>query len=254
VIVAFAIVGTGLWDDARMVAAVAAALAAAVALAAPAPAAVLLVAVALAQGLLVSRWCTALGVPGHVGAAVLAGVAALSADVLVVARDETRPLAPAAAVLGVALPAALLHQLVRRDGRPRVVGSLVATTSLAAVAVLGTGHLGAQLSRGGAALVVVAVVAAGAVTVLHAVALPMPAAARLAVGPAVAVALGVVVGLLTDLGAATAALVAVGCAVTAMVGVTLAGRVPHPEPFVSAALPLVLVGPVGFVLGRLLVG
>jgi hypothetical protein len=235
-----------------MIAIVAAVLAATVALAALAPTAVLLLAVALAQGLLVSRWFAALGVTGAAGGAVVAGAAALTADVLVVVREDTEPLASVAAVLALAMLAAFLHQLVRRDGRPDLTASLAATTSLAVITVLGAGYLAADLSRGGSALVAVAALAAGAATALDAVTLPGPV--RASIGLAAALVLSIAVGLLTDLGAAAAALVAAGCAATAAGAVTMARRMWHPEPIVCAALPLVLAGPAAFVLGRLLLG
>jgi hypothetical protein len=237
-----------------MIAVAAAALVTATALAALAAPFVLLLAVLLAQGLLVSRWFVALGVPGGGGGAVVAGGAALAADLLVVLRDERRALAPVAGVLGVAMLAALIHQLVRRDGRPGVTASMAATTALAVVAVLGAGHLGARLGHGGSALVVAAVLAAGAVSVLAAVPLPGPRGARPAGGIALGVGLGVVTGLLSDLGAGTGALVALGCAVAAAVGALFAGRMANPDPIVCAVLPLLLAGPVGLALGRLLVG
>ncbi|MGZ4614727.1 MAG: hypothetical protein ACXV4A_04135 [Actinomycetes bacterium] len=239
-----------------MVSALAAALAVSTALAALAPTWVLLLAVALAQGLLVSRWFAALDAPGSTGGMLVAGAAALAADVLVVVRDERHPLAPLAIVLGLTLVAALLMQLLRRDGRPRVTTSIVATTSLAVLAVLGAAHLGADLSRGGAALVVVAALAAGAVTALAAVPLPWrwPTLVRSLAGLARAVLVALAVGALSDLGVGTAALVGLACAATAALTGAFTSRLARPEPFVSAALPLLLVGPVAFVLGRLLVG
>jgi hypothetical protein len=233
---------------------IAAALAAALALTAYAPAPVLALAVLLAQGLLAGRWFAALGAPGTAGGALVGAAAALLADVLVVVRDDHRPLAPVAAVLAAAMLGSLVQQLARRDGRSGVIASIAATTTLAVVAVLGTGYLGARLSQGGSPLVVVAALAAGAVTVLDAVLLWLPQLARLSAGFTAAVLLGLVTGMLSGVGAGPAVVVALGCAATAASAVVLTRRVAHPDPFVSAALPLMLAGPVGYLLGRLLVG
>lgn len=237
-----------------MIAALAAGLAAALVLGAVAAPAVLMLSLMLVQGVVVSRWFAALQVPGGEGGVVVAGLAGLAADLLVLLRDERRPLAPVGAVLGVTLLAALLHQLLRRDGRERVTSSVGATTTLAVLVVLATGHLGAILSEGGAALAVVAALAAGVVVVLDAVPLPVPRPARSAVALVVGTSLGVAVGAAGELGAGTGALVGLGCAVTAAVATILARRTPQPEPFVSAGLPLLLAGPVAFLLGRLLIG
>lgn len=254
-----------------MVAALAAALAAAVALAALGPTAVLAVAVALVQLLVAGRWFSALDVPGAVGGVLVGGGAGIAADVVVVVRDERRPLGPAAAVLGLALLASLVAQLVRRDGRERATASMAATTTLAALAVLGATYLaataGGELDGGGSSgLVVAAVVAAGCATVLATVPLPTARNSSLAssrsvdplvragAGLAVAALVGLAVGAAGDLSLPAGAAVALGSAVAAQVGVTLARRTAAPEPLVTAGVPLLLAGPAAFVLGRLFAG
>ena len=84
----------------------------------------LLVAVLLMQGLLIARWHPSLAVPGAAGGVVVAGVAAVAADVLVLRGDGDRPLSAVPAVLALAVLAALVHQLARRHGRERVIASL----------------------------------------------------------------------------------------------------------------------------------
>ena len=72
--------------------------------------------------------------------------------------------------------AAMLHQLVRRDGRERLTDSLTATVSLAVVGALGSCYLGTQSSRDGAAFVVAGVAAAAVVVVAAALPGPEPSA------------------------------------------------------------------------------
>ncbi|QFG69552.1 hypothetical protein [Ornithinimicrobium pratense] len=107
-------------------------------------------------------WAGALALPtprGTFGVLALGGLALLAA---VVGRDASPWLGwlPAAAALS--MIAAFLHQLLRRDGRPRVVESVSAV--VLALAVVGTGVLLVPASRTdlGIALVVGALAAAAA--------------------------------------------------------------------------------------------
>src|SRR3954451_4572904 len=99
-----------------------AAMAGALALGAYAGSVVLLVAVAGTQAVMVYGWHRALDVPGALGGVILAGAAAGVADVLLVARDDARPLAPVSGVLALAVLGAFLHQLARRGERTRLTG------------------------------------------------------------------------------------------------------------------------------------
>ena len=83
-----------------MPAALTLALAGAVALAAYAGQTLVVGAVLVVQGLLVWGWYDALDVPGRIGGMILAGAAAATADVLLLVRDDTRPLTPVAGVVG----------------------------------------------------------------------------------------------------------------------------------------------------------
>jgi hypothetical protein len=238
-----------------MIAAVAASVAAGLALvlglAAAGPVAVLVAAVALVQLLVVARWFAFLDVSAAArGGAFVGAAAAVGADLAVSLRDNHRPLTPVTAVLGMAMLAALLQQLVRRDPRDRLTASLAATVSLAGVGALGSCYLGAQSSRDGAAFVVAGVVSAAAAVV--AAALPGPEVGGAAVGLVAGAGAGAVVGALSDLGPRTGGLVGLGCVVAAAVTVAVARRAVRPDPLVTAALPLLLVGPVVFVLARLL--
>ena len=217
---------------------------------------VLLVAVLLAQGLLVAGWFPALRVPGPVGGRVVVAAAAVAADVAVLAADETRPLEHVAPVLGMALLAALTHQLVRRDGRVELTSSLTATVAAAVLVGLAAAWLALDVSRGGTGLLVLAAVAAAA---------PLPAdlaAGAVGLGRwagilAAAVVTGlaaVAVAAATDLSFAVTLAAGAGGAVAARLAVLVANRAVAPHPLLAAALPAVLVAPSVYLLGRVLVG
>ena len=137
------------WHDARMPAALTLALAGALALAGYADEAPLVLAVLVVQGLLVWGWYDALDVPGRTGGSVLAGAAAVTADVLLLVRDDTRALTPVAGVLAVAMLGAMVHQLARRDGRQRLTESLTATMTLVVLATLGALFVAVEQTLGG---------------------------------------------------------------------------------------------------------
>ncbi len=216
----------------------------------------LLIAVLLVQGLLVAGWFPALRVPGPVGGRVVVAAAAVAADLAVLVADETRPLEHVAPVLALALLAALVHQLVRRDGRVELTASLTATGAAAVLAGLAAAWLALDVSRAGAGLLVLAAVAA--------------AAAPLADLAAGAAGLGRWVGILTAAAVTGVAAVAVaattsvspglalaagaGGVVAARLAVLLADRAGAPHPLLTAALPAVLVAPPVYLLGRVLVG
>lgn len=105
-------------------------------LAAYASAVALLVAVAVVQALFAFGWVFGTGMPGRRGALVVAGLAAAGADVSVSLYPDGR-LGTLAAVLGLAIPAAFAHQLLRGAARAQLVSSLsaIAVLILAEVAV-----------------------------------------------------------------------------------------------------------------------
>ena len=235
-----------------MPAALTLALAAALALGAYAGDVVLLLAVLVVQGLLVSGWHRALDVPGALGGVVLAGAVAVAADVLLLVRDDARPLTPVTGVLGVAVLGALIHQLARRPDRARLTASLTATMTLVALVALAALFLPAAQTRGEAALA--ALVALAAAVAVAADLLPSVPLVRAAVAVAAGVAVGGLIGALTGLAVGPAVLMGgVGSAVGAA-GTALVRREPRPDLATAAAVPLALAGPVAYVLGRILVG
>ncbi len=235
-----------------MPAALTLALAGALALAAYAAEAPLVLAVLVVQGLLVWSWYVALDLPGRVGGSVLAGVAAVTADVLLLVRDDTRALTPVTGVLALAMIGAIVHQLARRDGRTRLTESLTATMTLVVLTTLGALFVATEQTLGGSALVALAAlsaaVAAGASMVPLATGL---VAVIAAVGGLV---LGLLVAAITDLSVGPALTTGAAAAATALAAITFVRRAKQPDLATTAALPLLSVAPVAYVLGRILVG
>ena len=217
---------------------------------------VLALAVGVAQLLLAAVWFPALGATGAVAGRLLVAAAAVAADVTVLRTDETRPMAHVAPVLAVALLAAFVQQLVRRDGRDRLTGSMTATGSGVVLTGLGAAWPAVGVGRDGTALVVVAAAALAAAPAADlaggALRLPRWVAAVVAALVTGGVALAVAARSDLDLPAALAA-AAVG-AVAARLGVILANRATVPHVVLPAVLPALLVAPATYVLARVLLG
>ena len=240
------------WHDARMPAALTLALAGALALAAHAAEAPLVLAVLVVQGLLVWGWYDALGVPGRTGGLVLAAAAAVAADVLLLVRDDTRALTPVAGVLAMAMLGAMVHQLARRGGRTRLTESLAATMALVAFATLGALFVAAEQTLGGPALVALA--ALSAALAAGASMVPLPTALVVGIAAGGGLVLGLLVAGITDLSVGPALTTGAAAAATALAAIMLVRRVKQPDLATAAALPLLSVAPVAYVLGRILVG
>lgn len=115
---------------------------------------VLALAVALLQAVLVAVWVEVTAPADRVGALVLAGLAALAADLAVLLSGTDPPtLRPLAAVLGFLLPAGLLRLLARRDTGQTVLAALTGTVTLGVLAAFPAAVLAAQPIHGGTALV-----------------------------------------------------------------------------------------------------
>lgn len=100
----------------------------------------LLVAVAVAQALLALAWVFGTAMPGRKGALVVGAAAAVGSDVATSVWPHDR-LGTLLAVLGLAVPAMFLHQLMRGAARVQLVSSL----SASAVLVLGEVSMAALL-------------------------------------------------------------------------------------------------------------
>lgn len=217
---------------------------------------VLLLAVLVGQGLVVLGWHRSLDVPGATGGTLVGAAGAVACDVLVLADAGDRPLSALPGVLALVVLAGLVHQLTRRDGRDRLIASLTATVALAGLVALGSTYLAASDGEDGPGLVSAAAVSAALVVMggvlRRGLALPAVLDVVAVLVAAGAGALGVVV--LEGLDRAAALAVASTAAVVAWAATVLVARTNAPDPGVAACLPIVLAGPVAYVLGRLLVG
>jgi len=190
----------------------------------------------------------------------VAGAAAISADVLALDGARDRPLSDVPAVLALAVLAALVHQLARRDGRDRLTASLTATVSLAALAALGSAYVASLDVEDGPALVTAAGVAA--VLVVSGVFSRRRSGASnrydIVVVTAAGAASAVVMVALEGLEVGPALAVSGGSALVAWVASVLVARASgsgsREGAALGAALPILVAGPVAYVLGRLLVG
>jgi hypothetical protein len=135
----------------------------------------LLIAVAALQAATAFAVVYGFGVPGRKGTVLLAALAAAGADVVVSVWPHSR-LGTLLAVLGLAIPLLIVHQLLRGAARLRVLDSL-----------------------GGVAFLVVAVVGLPAFVQLRHEFLSSTTAGRVVFGVALSITAALVVGFLTDL-------------------------------------------------------
>jgi hypothetical protein len=222
------------------------------------------VSVALVQALLVPAWILGAQRPGRIGGMIIGLGAAAAADAALLVRDRTSP-AVLLGVLGLALPALLVHQLTRGVVRVRVTESLAGVALLVAAEVALSTLIALDRAEAGHRLVGTVVLAAAAGL----------AAAHLtdAVAPVPRIADGVPYGLLAVVLAAVAgaaagagtgggplsiaggagvgavvgtvaALVAVGAGFLALALPERPGRLPL--AYLSVVLPIALVAPVGY--------
>ncbi|MEU1178053.1 hypothetical protein ABZ464_10445 [Streptomyces sp. NPDC005820] len=207
----------------------------------------LLVPLVVLQAVTAAGWFRLNGMwPARQGIA-LAFLGALVSDVaLLVAGRENAP-AAILGTLGVWVLLCLVLQLrSHADPDERMYG-LMATVASAALAILATGHLGAdpEAVTVGTAAVAVAVLAR---------ALPLPTPASVVVALLAAAGAGVAVGGTTGMGA-QGALLGAGAAVCALIGHRVASY-DYPSRFVhftaGVALPLAASAPAVYVLGRAL--
>jgi hypothetical protein len=135
----------------------------------------LLIAVAAVQAATAFAVTYGFGLPGRKGTVVLAALAAAGADLVVSVWPHSR-LGTLLAVLGLAIPLLIVHQLMRGAARLRVLESL-----------------------GGAAILIVAVIALPALVQLRHEFLSSTTAGRVVFGVVLSMTAALVVGFLTDL-------------------------------------------------------
>lgn len=229
------------------------------------------------QGLLVVAWVVGTALPGRVGGLLIGAGAAVGADAALLIRQPAT-LAGLLGVLGLCVPALLVHQLSRGVVRVRVTESLSGVTVLCTAVAAVASHLALVRTVDGPRLVSAVVVSAGLALVAgHLVdtVLPVP---RLSpevpqglLGVGLAVAVGALAGAAHSVGAhrvdlaggaglgavvaGVAALVALGVGYLAQtvepLRVPLAGLA---MPYLRVALPLALTAPVGYLLGMYVTG
>jgi hypothetical protein len=225
-----------------------------------------IVAVAVLQAALVASWVRATGVQGTAGALLIGAAAAGAADVVLL-LPERPELDALAAVLGLGLLAAVVHQMTRPAPRSQLVASLAGVVLLlCAVCALAVLLVVGRLDGGPRAVTGTAVVVGVALVVGHLVdlVLPRPAVAPgVPCGPA-ALVLAVLAGagtavLLGDRGSLeeAVAVVTFGVAIGAVAALTSLGAsyvvVERAESgwamaVVQAVLPLAAAAPVAYAL------
>lgn len=170
--------------------------------------------VALAAVLLALGWPRLLALPSPSGTTAVVAVAGVGATAALAAGGALGAATGAAeavlAALGLSVVLAFVHQILRRDGRPRLAESVAGTVAGAAVAGLATGWLAAAALQPDAVLVG----AGGVAAALLVTALPWPqritgALAVVAAGAASAT----VGGLVPDVAAVEGALLGLALAV-----------------------------------------
>lgn len=216
-------------------------------------------ALALAAGVIVWGWCALFGLPSPRGTALVLGLGSAAAIAAVLATTEDPYLVWLPAAMAGAMIVAFVHQLARRDGRPRLVESIASTVTAIAVVVSGASLVALPRTEHGAWVVAIAMAAtaASAVTDLAGRSrrfLPWLLPLAMLAGGVAAVAVGHQLG-------------AVSWGVAALLGVLAAGishavrRVLSTLPaisgarsqLVSACASVLTGGMVVYVVGRLLI-
>lgn len=105
-------------------------------------------------------WAGTLGLPSPRGSSAVLALGAIVLVLAVAGRTEPPWLTWVPAAIGASMIAALVHQLLRRDGRPRLVESV--TGVALALGVLASGAMLVPVSRVATGLVVAAMAAAAA--------------------------------------------------------------------------------------------
>lgn len=212
-------------------------------------------AVGLAVLVLALGWGSLLDLPAPRGSAVVISVIGLAgAGVALKADEMTRPLAPFAALMALAVLLAFTHELLRRHGRPHLVESVTGTLSGQVVALIGGGWVLLPSTKLG--LTAVATVAASVLGARLSALLPVPAR----VAGWVALAGGLVAGTFAGVMVAPARVVPVAL-LSLGVSSVVAGfdrlllRLPTARGVAgllsAAAAPVLAVGTVSYVLTRL---
>ncbi|MDF2091639.1 hypothetical protein P0Y31_04735 [Knoellia sp. 3-2P3] len=216
-------------------------------------------AVALAGLVMAWGWPALLGLPSRFGTTVVLVIGALSCTLAAALSPDEPFLRWVPAALAVSLIAAFLHQLLRRDGRPRLTESVAASGAGLAVIASGASYIPLPHTLGGPQTLAAAMAGLGLAALAD---LAVPTARLRAWALPLAMVLGGLAGLLATLPAgrpqpATGALIGVLVAgtshATRRVLAVLPSMVSARSQLVSGAASVLLCGVVAYTLGRLLV-
>jgi len=202
-------------------------------------------------------WPSLLDLPARIGASIVIGLGGLGA-VLTVARTEGEPfLRDLPIVIALAIVAAFVAEMVRRDGRERLVESVSGVVAGVLVAASAAGWIAAGRTTGGVSLVVTGAVALAFGSAVSALPLAGWAGAFATLGAAAGAGVGA--GLLVP-GIDPQAGGLIGLAVGILIATLLelfGGLASLTRPWASAAvvvLPVTVTGILVYVVGRVLIG
>jgi hypothetical protein len=186
---------------------------------------------------------------------VLAFMAGVTADIVLLAMDGEHAPAVLIGTLGVWLLLVLVLQLRHHGSADERLSSLTATSASTLLTVLAGGFLAAAGNPGGGDVVVVGAIAVAAATLARS--LQGRGIATLVVALLAATGAGLAVVRATDLSVSSGAVIGLAAGAAALIGLRVASY-DWPSRFVhftaGVALPLTAAAPVVYVLGRTLVG
>lgn len=216
-------------------------------------------AVALAGLVVAWGWPVLLGLPSRFGTTVVLAIGAVTCTAAAALSPDEPYLRWVPAALAVSLIAAFLHQLLRRDGRPRLTESVAASAAGLAVITSGVSYIPLPQTLGGSQTLAVAMAGLGLAALAD---LAVPSARLRAWALPLAMVIGGLGGMLVSLQSgrphpATGALIGVLVAGTShavrRVLAVLPSMVSSRSQLVSGATSVLLCGVVAYTLGRLLV-
>jgi hypothetical protein len=202
-------------------------------------------------------WPPLVAAPAARGTGVVVALGGVGGVVAVTLTDDEPLLRGLPEVLALSVLLAFVHELVRRDGRERLVESVAGTVSGVLVAATAAGWLAAWRTDGGLAVVVTGALALAVASAVSAVRIAGWLRASLTVVAAGGAAVGA--GLLVP-GVAPLPAALVGTAVGVLVAALhrLFDRLPSMRrrwpALAGAVLPVSVTGVVVYVVGRVLVG
>lgn len=197
-------------------------------------------------------WPGLLGLPARRGSAVLLLMGMLAGIALILL---TADLAFVAVAFGLLVVAAFVHELLRRDGRPRLTESVAGSVTGLAVVISGVGWLAIGSGASAVGLHLVGAVTLAVAAVCAALPIPVPWGPMLTTTVAAVAGLGVG-AVIPAVGMTTGLLVGLAAGLLSASVHHLLGQFPssgRPLPALAAAvLPVLVCGIPVYVVGRLL--